>query len=265
MEKCLVTTLKGYVYNDALPKFKEFIMPVVSGTAYVNCAESTNIRAIGDVTINGEKVVSVNNGWNTLVIVGKGYIGIERLKYEITEINAPVDLSEGFGDSWLGMNISKFITSNYSNKSDINNNVYNVKDIVRLFPNLTTLEFGGVGVYGEIDGLLDLYKTLEKIGSVSSTSTGVSAMSITGIFDKLGYLSKIDNFYNFVASCKLDGSIENFVLIRRSATSNAAGSVQFNYINNNSTIYYKGNLLPNKRLTVVSWDSEGVITLTQQD
>lgn len=264
MEKCLVTKLRGYVYNDTLPLFKELLMPVVSGTAYVNCVEATTIRAIGDLTINGQKETSVKQGWNTLTLVGEGIMGIQNLKYSIAEINAPLDLSKGIADSWFGMDVTRFITDNYLNKADINNNVYDLKDIVKYFPNLTELRIGGTGVHGEIDSILDLLK-LESIGSVSATSVGISKMDITGIFDKLGYLTKVSNFGNFVASCTLDGTIENFVYIRRVSTANAAGRVEFNYINNYSTIYYQGALLPNKRLTIVEWDASGKITLTQQD
>ena len=270
MNNCLVTKLKGSVQNDSLIKIGEFRIPVTSGTISVtdNDYENTHTAyAIGDLTINGGSSYTLKKGVNDLTLVGKGYISIPDFKYQIPFITAPIYCPDGFDSKYFSglVNCNRVSFYGYTDKSELNDCVVTLEDLVKDFPNATEFTIGGRQLTGNLSSLAAVKNTLTGLTFSSANVGSVSTNNVEGTIADMGHLYKLASL-NFLQACKnVKGSIESYVAARLKEQPNTAGSVTAVWLNSYGGITFEGKELTLKRSTTISWTSAGVITITQAD
>ena len=270
MDNCLVTRLKGIVQNDSLVKIGEFRIPVTSGTMYVDDSDYENTHvahAIGDLTINGGNSYTLNKGGNELTLVGKGYISIPDIKYQIPYITAPIYCPDGFDSKYFSglVNCNRVAFYGYTDKSELNDCVVTLEDLAKDFPNTTEFTIGGNQLIGNLSALFPLKNTLTGLAAATADVGSISSNNIAGSIADMGHLYKLVQL-NFLQACKnVKGTIESYVAARLQEQPSTAGSITAAWLNTYGGITFEGNELPLKRNTTISWTFDGVITVTQAD
>lgn len=270
MNDCLVTKLKGNVQNDSLVKIGEFRIPVTSGTISISDYDYENTHvayAIGDLTINGSSSFTLAKGNNELTLVGKGYISIPDFKYQISYITAPIYCPNGFDSKYFSgiVNCNRVAFYGYNNKSDLNDCVVTLEDLVKNFPNATEFNIGGKQLSGNLSSLAAVKNTLTALAFATANVGSVSANNVEGTIADMGHLFKLNNL-NFLQACKnVKGTIESYVAARLQEQPNTAGSITATWLNTYGGITFNGNELELKKSSTISWTSAGVITFTQAD
>lgn len=264
---CLVKKFKKEVNNDNLLVYNTIKVKVTNSnvTGYLgfeDVEEPFQITAVGNVLINGGTSITINAGasvWSpglTFSGLSEGEYGeiIIPNKYKLFSIHGDFEfdgkLTDIFG--WGDEKITQFFIFG-SDKQPIA-----LEDIAQCFPAVTKIKIESK-VTGNIRSLIPLRETLTNIASLGSVT---NKSSLSGTFNDLGILYKVNDLMNTVLTTNLSGTVEAFVANRLTMQPATAGSVSVNWLGDGGRITYNGEPITNKADNTIAWDAQGNITLT---
>lgn len=269
MGNCLVTKLKEAVNNDTLLKLDEMKVPVVNGYIRLNVLDENGayVKGVGKVKVAGESYYEVGNGWSSNMKISGldslevGYVIIGN-KYKIASLSGCFLWSDDVIESIKYSPITQIISGDFDSYNNSDKMNFQVKSMVAAFPGLTVLGIGGKNASGDI---ADLYPLKEKLTQLHAFGSLVgSSANLTGDWTDLGYFTKLTTI-NIMSIWKgvSKGSIEDFVAKRLSVVPNTAGSFTGSWLGDGGRVTFEGSPIVNRQSTLVEWDANGTITVTQ--